>query len=128
MTDKLLRSARMVLCLTFAIPFLWNGGTADSQRGSAVQSLPLKSNTHRVILRAMSFDPIALTVKQGDAVQWKNQDTVPHTVTAADQSFDSGDIAPGKSWKLVVKTPGTIVYFCSLHPNMHGEIVVTGGR
>lgn len=80
--------------------------------------------THTVVIHNFAFQPTDLTVNVGDAIVWKNTDIVSHTVTAADGSFDSGEIKPGKSWKLVAKKAGTFQYACSPHPNMQGQLTV----
>lgn len=80
--------------------------------------------THTVVIHNFAFEPPELTVKVGDTIVWKNTDIVSHTVTAADGSFDSDEIKPGKSWKLVAKKAGTFQYACSPHPNMHGTLTV----
>lgn len=80
--------------------------------------------THTVVIHNFAFQPAELTVNVGDTIVWKNMDIVSHTVTAADGSFDSGEIKAGKSWKLVAKKAGTFAYSCSPHPNMHGTLTV----
>lgn len=80
--------------------------------------------THTVVIHNFAFQPPELTVNVGDTIVWKNTDIVSHTVTAADGSFDSDEIKPGKSWKLVAKKAGTFSYSCSPHPNMHGTLTV----
>jgi len=82
------------------------------------------SQTHTVVIHNFAFQPADLTVNVGDTIVWKNTDIVSHTVTAADGSFDSDEIKPGKSWKLVAKKAGTFEYACSPHPNMQGKLVV----
>ena len=59
----------------------------------------------------------------GDTVTWTNKDLVPHTVTAAGAGVESGNIAPGGTWKLVVKRPGEIDYLCRYHPSMKAALV-----
>jgi len=60
----------------------------------------------------------------GDTIVWTNKDMVPHTVTDTNGAFDSGELAPGKSWSLVAKKPGAYRYLCSLHPNMQAALTV----
>lgn len=82
------------------------------------------SHTHTVVIHNFAFQPAELMVNAGDAIVWTNKDIVSHTVTAADGSFDSDEIKPGKSWKLVAKKAGTFAYACSPHPNMKGTLIV----
>jgi plastocyanin len=77
-----------------------------------------------VKLSGLRFEPQSLSVNVGDRIQWLNDDIVPHTATAADKSFDSGDIAAGQSWTYVAHKAGTFDYACRYHPMMTGRLVV----
>lgn len=72
------------------------------------------------------FEPGTLTVAAGSTVTWTNNDTAPHTVTASDGSFDSGNIDPGETFSFTFETEGTFDYVCSYHPGMAGSVTVTG--
>ena len=72
----------------------------------------------------MKFLPERLEVAVGDTVTWTNRDLVPHTVTAARAGVESGNIAPGASWRFVVRRRGDIDYVCRYHPSMKGAVVV----
>jgi plastocyanin len=37
---------------------------------------------------------------------------------------ESGDLAEGRTWKLVARKKGQMNYICRLHPVMHGTLVV----
>jgi plastocyanin len=82
-----------------------------------------KAATHTVVMDGVAYQPDALTVKRGDTVVWVNKDPFPHTVTAKG-SFDSHDIAAGKSWKYTASKAGEYAYICTLHPNMKGTLKV----
>ncbi|MEO6660581.1 MAG: cupredoxin domain-containing protein [Burkholderiaceae bacterium] len=82
-----------------------------------------KSATHKVIMKATSYAPLALTVKRGDTVVWVNEDPFPHTVTAAG-AFDSKSIAAGASWTYKARKAGEFAYTCTFHPNMKGTLKV----
>jgi nitrite reductase (NO-forming) len=79
---------------------------------------------------AESEDPADYSVNEleisvGDTVTWTNDDVgVVHTVTAADESFDSGFLAPGESWSHTFTEPGEFEYLCTPHPWMRAEVVV----
>jgi plastocyanin len=49
---------------------------------------------------------------------------VPHTATASDGSFDSGNLNPGQSFSFTFATPGSFPYVCQYHAGMQGTIVV----
>ena len=77
------------------------------------------------------YNPSPLTVSIGTTVTWTNNDNTGHTVTEGNPSgntpangFDSGIMAPGKTFTHTFDTPGTIQYSCTLHPTMLGEVIV----
>ena len=73
---------------------------------------------------AMQFSPQVIEVAPGDTVVWTNKDPFPHMATAQDRSFDSGEIAPKRSWKLKARKKGVFSYVCTLHPTMKGNLVI----
>jgi plastocyanin len=81
-----------------------------------------------VAIRDYNFEPAPVTVHSGDTVEWKNYDSVPHTATedggATAPVFDSGNIAPGATWRFLAQKQGKYQYKCTLHPYMKGELVV----
>jgi plastocyanin len=85
-----------------------------------------QSRTVSVVIRGFKFDPETVTVNQGDTVEWKNNDSVPHTATedVSKPSFDSGTIQTGSVWRYVARNKGTYNYTCTLHPNMEGKLTV----
>lgn len=77
--------------------------------------------THSVIIEGMAYAPAVIKVKKGDRIAWTNKDLFPHTVTAVNRSFDSGEIAAGKTWTHVVTANGNQEYVCTFHPTMKGS-------
>lgn len=77
-----------------------------------------------------AFVPAETTIAAGTHVTWTNTDTVPHSVTAADNRFDSGPILPGKSFEWTAEGSGKITYHCIFHPSMTAILTVgaTAGR
>ena len=77
-----------------------------------------------VEIKDYAFTPPTLTVPVGTTVTWTNTDAVPHTATASDGSFDSGNLNPGQSFAFTFRTRGTYPYVCQYHAGMQGSIVV----
>ena len=77
-------------------------------------------------MRNITYLRSKIEIIVGSTVEWKNNDPLPHTVTAADKSFDSGNIMPGQTWKHTFTKPGTYSFYCTPHPFMKGVIVVRG--
>ena len=80
------------------------------------------NDPNTVNITGMSF--AAITVKAGTTVKWTNNDNTAHTVTADDNSFDSGNIPAGGSYSRTFNTAGTINYHCKLHSGMTGKVTV----
>ena len=74
-----------------------------------------------------AFDPAQLNVASGTTVRFVNKDTEPHTATADNDLFDTGELEPGGSFKVYFEGSGTVTYHCELHPDMKGSIVVGEG-
>ena len=83
-----------------------------------------KPTTHTVTIDATRFEPAVSTVSVGDTGVWINQDIIPHTATSQPGGFDSGAIAPGKSWKYVPARTGEFAYICTFHPTMKAMLRV----
>jgi plastocyanin len=87
-----------------------------------------------------AFSPNPVNVKVGDTVTWTNDDTQPHTVTSGDGKTAKPDgkfnsspnfqplLTPKQTFTVKFNQTGDYPYFCMLHPNMLGTVVVgTGG-
>ena len=72
------------------------------------------------------YDPDNITVVIGinNTVIWTNNDNEPHTVTATDGSFDSGNMNPGAEFVHTFTSPGSYTYICTYHPWMRGYVTV----
>ncbi len=80
-----------------------------------------------VEVRQLRFQPETLTVAWGDTVVWINRDIVPHTVTALDAEWGSDRLEKDATWRHVVKSNGTVRYYCTYHPTMRGIVVFKEG-
>jgi plastocyanin len=83
-----------------------------------------KPTTHTVTIDASQFEPAESTVSVGDTVIWINRDIIPHTATSRAGRFDSGAIAPGKSWTYLAARRGKFAYICTFHPTMKAVLRV----
>ena len=118
-------STEVLLAVLFLAPVVWPHG----QRAAAQSLKVAATNTaargrYTVVIKDMKYQPPILKVKVGSSVEWKNADIVAHTVTAVDNTVDSGIIAPGASWKFIATKIGTVDYICTLHPNMRAKLIV----
>lgn len=77
-----------------------------------------------ITIQSFSFGGVT-SVTVGTTVTVTNDDSVPHTVTADDGSFDTGTIQPGDSAQITLDAAGTFTYHCNIHGSMTGSITVT---
>jgi len=74
---------------------------------------------------SQSFSPNPAAVTAGQTVAWRNADSMTHTATANDGSFNTGNIAPGAtSAPITMGTAGSFAYHCQIHPDMVGTLNV----
>ena len=62
----------------------------------ALPPLSAGAQQARVVALDDVFDPTNPKLPVGTTVTFVNQGDTPHTVTADDESFDSGDLTPGR--------------------------------
>ena len=83
-----------------------------------------RADTIQVKMEKLGFVPAEITAHVGDTIEWVNCDFVAHTATARDGSWDV--LIPVNAKKTaVLKTEGTVDYYCKFHPNMTGRILVS---
>jgi len=98
--------------------------TNTAAAGSVIMPQGVGSNTQ------LNFSPSTVTPVIGvnNTLTFTNDDAVTHTVTATDNSFNSGDITAGQSWTYTFSTPGTFTYYCIYHSSwMKGKVIVESG-
>jgi len=132
---------RTVRCVSVIGPFLrrLNMGTLafvlfvalallNTMRGKEPEtreSAPARATKTEVIIGNFSFSPKTLTVPVGATVIWTNHDKVPHLVTSTNDQFKKSPLLKaGQSFSNTFATGGTYSYFCSIHPQMTGKIIV----
>jgi plastocyanin len=92
-------------------------------KGAAPPGRAVAANT--VAIKNFTFAPAAVTVRAGTTVTWKNTDEEPHTVSATGGPFHSGTLNTGATYRYTFTKPGQYRYLCTIHPFMHGTVVVT---
>jgi plastocyanin len=78
----------------------------------------------RLSIHNFAVGPARLEVSQGTRLIWTNTDSDPHTVTSDKGVWASDALDTGNQFARVFKTAGTFPYHCSIHPFMHGTIIV----
>lgn len=92
---------------------------------STAAAATTQPKTAEVKILDFRFDPPMLEIDAGTTVTFVNEG-VDHTATAREDrsNFDTGILHTGESATITFDTPGTIEYWCLLHPNMVATIVV----
>jgi YVTN family beta-propeller protein len=89
------------------------------------QPAAARAGDTQVRMATFAFGPSAVRVRVGQRVTWVNGDPVPHTATARDLRWSSGQVVPGGSFTMTMTKPGTYGYFCGDHPFMQAKVIVT---
>ena len=93
---------------------------------SAIRTTGLPALAGEVVeikISDLAFIPASVTVHTGDRISWLNDDFLDHTVTDNDNGFDE-QIAAGKTLIMTMSKSGSISYYCRVHPNMTGQVIV----
>ena len=72
----------------------------------------------------LAFEEPTITVSAGTTVVWTNRDDLPHTVTAEDDSTDSGFMLLDDTYSMTFNAPGTFSYYCTVHPFMRATVTI----
>ncbi len=121
---------RLILSLAAALAL--GGSAALAQTAAPVATTapmtpagsPAPAAVTTVHIKGFKYVPDTVTIHPGGVVKFVEDDETPHTVTAADKSFDSGNLDQGKSWTHTFAKEGTYKYFCAYHTYMTGSVVV----
>lgn len=117
-----------------------SGGTTDGN-GDGTQETTVTVNCDEVTANvtvnivARSFQPREVGIAVNGIVRFINADDETHTVTSGEPNhsdagalFDSGNLAPGASFCVQLSNNVEVDYFCTIHPEMQGEIEVGTAR
>ncbi|MEW9673156.1 stalk domain-containing protein [Ammoniphilus sp. 3BR4] len=96
-----------------------------SQKTEKTSTKPANpAKTYTVNIESFAFKPGSLTVEVGSTITFNNLDDVDHTVSAKDESFNSGNIGKGRSYTMTFKKEGEYHIYCKPHNFMVGMITV----
>jgi plastocyanin len=94
-----------------------------TQAAPAAAPIAQTSRAKTVDISHFKFHPQTLSVGKGGRVIFSNSSGTAHTATDAG-AFDTGHIKPGRSVAVRFEQKATFSYRCTIHPFMHGKIVV----
>ncbi len=94
----------------------------------------LGSSTHvQIPIGDYAYVPEEISIEPGTTVEWKNEGKIEHFVTSkmVTQSgfplFASYAIKPTLAWYRQFDQSGIYEYYCPIHPQMTGRVVVKEG-
>lgn len=99
-------------------------GSSALIAASAGLSVARAETPNAVVIKNFMFMPMALTVKAGSTVTWKNLDGEPHTVVNDSGIFRSAALDQNDTFQFKFDKPGVYKVFCGIHPNMKETITV----
>lgn len=88
-------------------------------------AFPQSGHEYTVTMGNMDYGALPTGLKAGDTIVWVNRDTVLHSITARDHTFDIR-LNPGQSARMQLPKAGDIAFYCLFHPTMRGVLKVSG--
>lgn len=95
--------------------------------GLFVFQMALAAPQAGVSISGFRYLPQSITIRAGETITWTNQDSAPHTVTADDGAFDSGNLTRNMVYTRTFTQTGVFSYTCTIHPSMIGLVRVVSG-
>jgi amicyanin len=123
----------VVIAIVVFAAAAFGGGGSGSANGMPGMNMAVAGTdnsvpvvTNAVAIKNFGFSPATISVKAGSPVVWTNDDSVQHDIT-----FDGGGISSpvlnhNDTFSHTFTAAGTYHYICSIHPFMHGTVIVTG--
>jgi len=101
------------------------GATTAAMLAEIVLPAWAQTAPNAITISNFTFNPKQIAVKAGTTITWTNKDDIPHGIASANNAFArSQALDTDDNFSFTFTTPGTYQYFCYLHPNMTGTIVV----
>jgi plastocyanin len=83
--------------------------------------------TYVVELSNFAVDPAALTIEEGDTVEWHVVSGRHSSTAKDDEGWDSGELGQGLTFARRFDVAGVYPYFCTPHDFMRGTVTVLPG-
>lgn len=101
-----------------------------SKEPSSKQKSSIK--VHTISQKNTEFNPPLTIISKGDSVEWENNESkeIDHNIFSLSplKSFDLGLGAKNSKLSQQFKKTGVLNYYCSVHKNMEGKIVILPSR
>ncbi len=121
MSDR--RKSLFVLAL-MSLVLLFSAATIPAASAQPLRSQPLRAaGSYVITIHLYAFNTPA-SVPAGATVTVVNKDAADHTVTSTTGAFDVPAPANQTTSFTAPSTPGSYPFICTIHPDMHGTLVV----
>jgi plastocyanin len=91
-------------------------GTTETTGGESVE----------IEIKDFEFSPADASVKVGQTVTWKQEDSAPHDVDSqSGPEIKSPVMQKGQEYEFTAEEAGTVEYICSIHPQMKATLKIT---
>ena len=77
-----------------------------------------------VDIEDLKYKPAEIKIKIGETISWTNNDDREHTITADDNSFKSGPLRTGKTYRHKFTAAGRYPYHDDHFGRMKGVVIV----
>ena len=94
---------------------------AGAGGGGSISLCPAYSSGTTISVLDSCFNGIAHSAPLGQTLTVSNDGELPHTLTAVDGSFDTGQLQPGQTAELTFDEAGIYKVFCTLHGSVDGS-------
>jgi plastocyanin len=109
--------------VAFATGCSGGGGATTAPTGAAPSAgTGTSAGGAVVVMKDFAFDNASPSMKAGESITFKNDDSAPHEIKI--DGKDSGVIDPGKSWSVAIAKAGSYPFSCTIHPSMTGQLTV----
>lgn len=125
MTSKKNSWLYILIIVLIGLGAFWYFNTSKNPVPSTQTSSSAPAIKGQVLIKQNTFMPDSMTVKVGDTVTWVNQESYAHNVIGDNGAFMSPKLATGEKYSFTFTKAGTFTYICSIHPFMHGTIIVS---
>jgi amicyanin len=111
--------------MLLAVTLVACGGASSD--GSSATTGSGASSGPTVTIKDFAFSPDTLNVKVGTTVTFVQEDSVPHNATGSGPAgfIKSPTLTKGQTYTVTFTKAGTYPYICTIHPYMHGTVVVS---
>ena len=115
-------SRRAFLGKAVGVPIAVAGLSSCAQKRDTEMGQSKSGFTHEIEIAEFTYRPETLQVRRGDKIKWINKDLAPHTATASNKSWDTGNLERNQSAIIEVTDGMDLHYFCRFHPHMRARL------